>query len=133
MKKYDVITAVAEAFDRAEKAETQLYEYVALGLTETVEKEPSRLDRIALEVGKSRIFNDSLGYWETVSVARDTETGNLAIENFKDWTEHSISSIPDEFSKKDFLEYFDWELRSKYEEEKEKAIERLNAQEKEEE
>lgn len=133
MKKYDVITAVVEAFDRAEKAETLLHEYAALGLIKTEEKELPRLDRIALKIGKKKIVKDSLSYWVSVSAARDTETGNLVIDDFEDWVERAISVIPDEFSKKDFMEYFDWELRIKYEEEKEKAIERLNAQEKEEE
>lgn len=131
MRKYDVITAVAEAFDRAEKAETQLREYAALGLIKTEEKELPRLDRIALKIGKKKIVKDSLDYWVSVSAVRDTETGNLVIEKFNDWVERSISSIPNEFSKNDFMEYFDWELRIKYEEEKEKAIELLNAQEEE--
>lgn len=131
MEKYDVITAVAEAFDRAEKAETQLHYYAAFGIVEADEEEPSLFDRIAVKVGKKKIVKDSLGYWNEVRVSRDDETEVVTVEPYDKWAKRVVDAekIPDQFSKKDFFEYFEWELKSKYEEEKQKAIEKFNREE----
>lgn len=127
MEKYDVVTAVMEAFDRAEKAEAEVRRLFPLTMPITVEDNVSRLDRIALETGKKKIVEGSLSYWHEVQVSRDDETEVVSVEPYDRWAKRVCEKIPDEFSKKDFFEYLDHEIRSRYEEEKAKAIEKFNA------
>lgn len=131
MEKYDVITAVAEAFDRAEKAEAEVRRLFSLTMPVTVEDNVSRFDRITLEIGKKKIVEGSLSYWHGVQVSRDDETEVVSVEPCDRWAKRVYEKIPDEFSKKDFFEYFDQEIRSKYEEEKAAAIKKFNEKEEE--
>lgn len=133
MEKYDVITAVVEAFDRAEKAEAEVSRLTRSIPCNAEEEGLSRLDRIALEVGKKKIVEGSLSYWHEVKVSRDDETEVVSVEPCDRWAKQAfnIERIPDKFSKKDFFEYFDQEIRSKYEEEKAAAIKKFNEKEEE--
>lgn len=126
MGKYDVITAVAEAFDRAEKAEAEVSRLTRTIPCEAEGKGLSRLDRIALEVGRKEIVKASLSYWHEVRVSRDDETEVVSVEPCDRWARRVVEKIPDEFGRKDFFEYFDLEFRSRYEEERAAAIERFN-------
>ena len=127
MEKYDVITAVAEAFDRAEKAEAEVSRLTRHIPCNAEEEGFFYLDRIALEIGKKKIVEGSLSYWYEVRVSRNDETEVVSAEPYDIWAIRVVEKIPDEFSRKDFFEYFDQEIRSRYEKEKAKAIEEFNA------
>lgn len=130
MKKYDVITAVVEAFDRAEKAEAEVRRLFRTTCEDACEVSyTNRLDRITLEVGKKHIVKDSLDYWKEVRANRDDETEVVTVEPYRKWAERVVNKIPDQFSKEDFFSYFDQELKDEYEKNKQEAIEEFNREE----
>ena len=127
MRKYDVITAVAEAFDRAEKAEAEVRRLFRITCEDACEVSYiNRFDRIALEVGKKHIVKDSLNYWRDVRVNRDDETEVVTVEPYSKWAKRVVKNIPDQFSKEDFFSYFEQELKDEYEKNKQEAIEEFN-------
>lgn len=130
MKKYDVITAVAEAFDRAEKAEAEVRRLFRITCEDACEVSyVNRFDRIALEIGKKHIVKDSLDYWKDVRVNRDDETEVVTVEPYGKWAKRVVKNIPDKFSKEDFFSYFEQELKDEYEKNKQEAIEEFNCEE----
>lgn len=132
MEKYHVVTAVMEAFDRAQRAEEELARRNReFGFVEERNAGFTSLDLTALRIGKNQIVKDSLDYWHEVKVSRDDETEVVSVEPYDRWAKRVCEKIPDEFSKKDFFEYFDQEIRSKYEEEKAAAIKKFNEKEEE--
>lgn len=130
MKKYDVITAVMEAFERAEKAEAEVRRLFQITCEDACEASyANRFDRITLEVGKKHIVKDSLDYWKDVRVNRDDETEVVTVEPYGKWVERVVKRIPDQFSKEDFFSYFDQELKDEYEKNKQEAIEKFSQEE----
>lgn len=132
MEKIEVIAAVMEAFDRADKAEAELTRRnQEMSCDRAEEQRFNAFDWFTLKVGAAKIVKDSLDYWYEVRVSRDDETDVVSVEPYDKWTKRVVKKIPDEFSKKDFFAYFDKELREFYEEEKADAIEKFNNQEEE--
>lgn len=129
MEKLEVVTAVIDAFDRAEKAEAELSRYKNSTTCEAPKDGLSRIGRIVLEIGKKAIFKDSTYGWNHVSVSRDGETDALKVTSFDMFVSDVIRDIPEEMSKKDFVEYFDDMFRERYEEDKKEAIESFKEEE----
>lgn len=82
------------------------------------------IDDYFMKVGRKSVFDDSVGYWHSVDVAREAD-GSLYVQSFEDWREDAIVRIPDVFSKVNFYKSFDKELRELYEEKKSEAVERF--------
>lgn len=82
------------------------------------------MDDYFMKVGRKSVFDDSLGYWQSVDVAREAD-GSLYVQSFEDWRKHAVIRIPDVFSKVNFYKSFDKELRELYEEKKDEAVERF--------
>lgn len=82
------------------------------------------IDDYFMKVGRKSVFDDSVGYWHSVDVAREAD-GSLYVQSFEDWSKDIIVRIPDVFSKVNFYKSFDKELRELYEEKKSEAVERF--------
>ena len=82
------------------------------------------IDDYFMKVGRKSVFDDSVGYWKSVDVAREAD-GSLYVQSFEDWRKDVITRVPDVFSKVNFYKSFDKELRELYEEKKSEAVERF--------
>lgn len=119
MNKTEIISEIIEALDKAERYD----ECEFLGVEETT---LSEIDRNIMEVGRQKIMNDAVySYWSDVQACKNDETGMVEVQPFEEWAAKTVRIIPDFISKRDFMAYFEKELRERYEEELALAVERL--------
>lgn len=128
MNKTELITEIINLADKAERYDNLMVTQVKQASEACERKEESGLseiDRIILKIGKQRVVDGALRYWKEVKVNTDEETGETTVQGYDKWLERAVQNIPDYISRKEFMIYFDNELREVYEEELEKALDRF--------
>lgn len=121
--KMEVIGEIVSLYDRIAELEADssnsFIEKLCKGKGDT-----DMMNDYFMKVGRKSVFDDSVGYWRSVDVAREAD-GSLHVQSFEDWRKNAIVRIPDVFSKVTFYKSFDKELRELYEEKKGEAVERF--------
>ena len=128
MNKTELITEIINLADKAERYD----ELITIKATQTTQPKQesgkeglSDIDRTVLNIGKQRVVDGVIRYWKEVVVRTDEETGERIIQSYENWLKKKVDEVPDYISRKEFLIYFDKELREVYEEELEKALDRF--------
>lgn len=86
------------------------------------------LDEHVMAYGREELVKKAMPYWNEVKVTVNDDDGEVVgVESFEDWCSRHIrkSEIPSWCSWDDFIEYFNAELRSVYDKERESAIAEL--------
>jgi len=127
MERNDMVMGVLEAYDRIERLEAE-NEKLRAGMVKSVatstESDPFEgINARILQVGREKLVEESLGYWKDVRVER--KNGVIVAEDFDDWSKRKVEKVPSFMSYDQFALLCEAELRSVYESEKKKAIDRL--------
>lgn len=121
--KMEVIGEIVSLYDRIAELEADssnsFIEKLCKGKGDT-----DMMNDYFMKVGRKSVFDDSLGYWQSVDVAREAD-GSLYVQSFEDWRKNAVTRIPYVFSKVNFYKSFDKELRELYEDKKSEAVERF--------
>jgi len=127
MERNEMVMGVLEAYDRIERLEAE-NEKLKAGMVTSLAKstESDQFEGIKariLQVGREKLAADSLDCWKDVRVER--KGGVVVAETFEDWLKRRIEKVPSFMSYDQFALLCEAELRSVYESEKKKAIDRL--------
>lgn len=135
MKKADIILGIMETFDENERlrhenerllSEKSLTNIQPKGEQVTGEVK-TFIDEIVIQYGKKALFDEVIySYSNHVRCEYDEDTETFKVTPFTEWQRNAIetSKIPMQMSYNDFIEYFDKELKDRYEEDKKKSIDR---------
>lgn len=127
MERNDMVMGVLEAYNRISRLEAEnakLRAGMVESATVSTEKDPFKgINARILQVGREKLAADSLDYWKDVRAER--KGGVIVAESFEDWLKRRIEKVPSFMSYEQFVLLCEAELRSVYESEKKKAIDRL--------
>lgn len=86
------------------------------------------MDERVMAYGREEMVKKVLSYWKDVKITVNDEDGDvIGVESLEDWCRRHIEKgkIPSWCSWDDFIDYFNAELRSTYDKERESAIAEL--------
>lgn len=123
IKKTELIAEIIDLYDRVERGDRELEDMHA-NINYGQQKARMRETAI-LRVGRKVVFDAAYAEWRAeVAVSQEDGSKQRKAEPYKEWAKKVVitSNLPEEFSLKDFLAYFDAELWARYEEEVSKAL-----------
>lgn len=126
MNKYEFVTELMELFDAIDTLKRDNED-----LRHALNRQFNMFDYYALKKGREAILEECIYSWKECRACRN-DAGEIVTTDFNDWVREKVHRVPDYMSKKALAEYFAVELKDMYEEEKAKAISRLEASEAEE-
>lgn len=125
MNKTELISEIINICDKAEQFDRLM--------TTQVQAEPNRgnsiIEDMVVKIGRKHIVDEVVSdYWASVSVCKNEETGVVEVQTFESWVNVYVKNVPEYISKRDFVSYFDAELREKYEEKRDIALSRFEGE-----
>lgn len=84
----------------------------------------SEMDERVMRTGREHIVKEVLSYWCDVKYERDEDTDEVTLETYDKWLGRVVRAerLPSWCSVDAFKDYFDVELRDRYEREREKSV-----------
>lgn len=135
MNKTEIISEIINLADKAERYDRLIEEQAKnpIVIATNCEVEPEKasiVDSMVMKTGKKKIVRDTVSsYWADVNVSYNDETGVTDVQSFENWCNRNVKDVPEYISKRDFVAYFNVELREMYEEKKEAALEKFKEDE----
>lgn len=129
--KYEVIESLLKTYDELDRLRTEIErlksvndDAKSINFVEDEEDPRAYQKSLIMKYGRKKIVEESLSYWNNVSVRRD-KNGQLVVQEFSDWRNVVVNKIPDYMSREDFFVLMDTELRETYASKKRKAMDEL--------
>lgn len=125
MNKTELISEIINICDKAENYDRLMTTHVSA----EPKKGMTLIDEMVVQIGRKHIVDEVVrDYWAYVNVEKNEETGVVEVQSFESWVNENVKNVPEYMSKRDFISYFDAELREKYEEKRDIALSRFEGE-----
>jgi|GEM_PF-5580399 len=113
MNKKELIMAIIDLVDKNEKLKIE-NEILLKQKTITVENQLTETQLKVLVLSESKLLREHFSSWSKEIRATENDDGVILYTPYENWVYKKVHSVPNNFSKKEFIEYFDKELRELY-------------------